>query len=176
MNDPRWPADVQGIVERRNGLVLRALSERDVPLRVLWFNDPINQSQMTLPTNVTKASTYEWLRRIRQDSSRHDFATEDSATGSTVAMCGVGVKDDERVPELYILVDPLQQGRGVGTATLGLLLDWLQSQTSFRGCRLLVSPANKAALALYHRFAFTAIASLPERNRILMELMWETSD
>lgn len=160
---------------RKNGFVLRRVEARDIPLRVEWFHNPVNRQQMTLPENVTVESTMVWLESIQGDQSRHDFSTEEEASSRTVAMLGVRDKMEDGFPELYILVHPDWQGKGVGTCSLGMMLEWMRAVPQFRGCRLYVAPENLAAVSLYEKFGFEVIGVREDGARLLMQVEWEAT-
>lgn len=153
-----------------NGFAMRRLELVDLPLRVSWFNDPRIRQYMQLPTNVTIESSQEWLRNAHKDPDRYDFVAYETASGRVVAMEGIRAKKDTPFPELYILVDPATQGKGVGNHSLALLHTWVQQLGAYRGLYLTVAEANKAAISLYERLGYQTIGRL--ENGARREMVW----
>lgn len=156
-----------------NGYSLRRLELVDIPLRVAWFNDPGVRAHMQLPEDVTVDSTRAWLRNAHKDPDRRDFVVYESATGRVLSMVGIRLRDKIPYPELYILVDPAAQGKGVGNVSMALLHTWLQKEGVHNGLYLTVAEANKAAISLYERRGYVTTGRL--ENGARREMVWHAS-
>jgi len=158
-----------------NGYSLRRFESRDIPIRVRLFHDPRIRLHMSLPEGITAESTAEWLRRAWNTAGRRDFVAYGLETETVVALLGVRDRAEHPgIPEMYILVDPAQQGKGIGALSLELLLAWMRNQHVYRGCWLSVSERNIAATRLYRKFGFvtTGVDAL-DPSRLEMTLRWD---
>ena len=153
------PLDVERSYSFLHGLRLRRFSVGDIPQRVEWMRDSETSSYMRLPKDPKEESTRKWFENAFQDPQRHDFVAYEPTTRANVAMIGVKASDASALPDLYVFVDPKRHGRGLGKTTLTLLLMWMQETGSYAGCRLDVSEANHAAVALYEGLGFEKIHS-----------------
>ena len=78
------------------------------------------------------------------------------ADGHTVVGDGgwFGPPGTEGSVEIGYGLSPSIRGRGWGTTTVGLLLDWVQDQPGVRAVRAEVLPGNAASLAVLSRLGF----------------------
>ena len=89
------PLDVARGSPRIEGLTMRRFENADVPARVAWMNDERTRQYMSLPNNVSPATTIAWLRRVRKTPGRYDFTVTRIGSDSPVAMLGLTPRDGE---------------------------------------------------------------------------------
>lgn len=164
------PLDVVRSYPRSGGYALRRFEYMDISTRVAWFHHPEVRKFMSLPESVTIASTTEWLQAARSKPDRRDFSVYRIADGRVVALIGVGEPSNQGVPEMYMLVDPDQHGRGIGRISLQLLLEWMGLQGDYKGCSLSVSEDNVHAVALYLKLGFEVTRRHANESRVEMKL------
>lgn len=177
-NDSGERLDVLRSYPSHDGFALRRFEFSDIAQRVRLFHDPRIRRHMSLPEGVTCRSTADWLRRARKHGHRRDFVVYDLQTKQVVAMLGVIPREDTaKLPEMYILVDPQHQGRGLGRTSLSLLLEWMRGQAEYGGCWLSVTQSNTAAVALYRKLGFEQTGvDKGDIKRIEMSLEWTRPD
>lgn len=174
-NDSGERLDTLRSYPSERGYAIRRLEYSDVPFRVRLFNDERVREHMQLPENVTEAGTRDWLKAARVDPAKRDFTVYEEETERPVGLLGLRERVEARVPEMYILVDPSEQGKGLGSLSLRLLLDWMKRQPDYSGCWLTVSAGNEPAVALYQRAGFEVVkAPGDEDNRFEMVLYWHS--
>lgn len=177
-NDSGERLDILRSYPSHDGYALRRFEFSDIPHRVRLFQDPQIRRHMSLPDGVTVETTAEWLRRARRDPNRRDLVAYDIESREAVAILGVTNRDDApTLPEMYIVVDPLHQGKGLGRTSLLLMLEWMRGQAKYDGCWLSVSQSNTAAVALYEKLGFkqTGVDKV-DTNRVEMTLDWMSAD
>lgn len=169
------PLDVARGYPRIEGLTMRRFENADVPARVAWMNDERTRQYMSLPNNVSPATTIAWLRRVRKTPGRYDFTVTRIGSDSPVAMLGLTPRDGEETPELYVFVDPDLHGCGVGSAAMKIVLEWLgRAESPHHACWLTVDLANERAIRLYNRLGFHLEGESRSHNH-RVRMSWSSS-
>ena len=149
------PLDVERSYPRVETTALRRLYRGDLETRVLWLSDQRTRRYMTLKGEVTLRSTAEWYDRVRIDERRKDFVAYVPRTGQVLAMAGLtGLEGGSA--EYYIFVDPDGTGRGIGTVTTDLVVEWARRSHFAERVWLAVAASNTRALKTYERCGFRA--------------------
>lgn len=159
--------DVMRSYPRLDGISFRRLEAIDLPTRIDWFNNPRIREHMALPHNVNLQETREWWKVAVKDESRKDFVFYEIGSGKRLAMAGLREREDPNFPELYLIVNPSHQGRGVGKACLTLLHRWVAETDKYTGISLKVHFKNGPAVRLYESSGYETIA-IDENSRIAM--------
>ena len=104
------------------------------------------------------ADTYDALRPFAEHGGgRGTFLVLED--GVVVGDCGwFGPPDEDGEVEIGYGLAPSARGRGIGTESVRLLVDWVQAQGA-RSVRAEVLPGNEASLRLLARLGFTDIGS-----------------
>lgn len=161
------------------GRVMRRLETVDAAVRVTWFADERVRRTMNVPRDITVDGTTEWIMRSRQDRGHRDYVLVNEADGAVVAMMGTRRAGEEPTVEIYLLVDPDQQRRGIGSSAMKTLMKFLRAQRDLSGAWLTVAPENAPAIRLYRKFGFTETdpENIPaDPSRIRMSTNWEETD
>jgi lipopolysaccharide/colanic/teichoic acid biosynthesis glycosyltransferase/RimJ/RimL family protein N-acetyltransferase len=154
------------------GYTLRRMELRDVPLRVEWFNDRRVANTMSLNGKFDVENTNEWLLRARTDPLRKDLVVFHQSSQKISAFVGYRSKTFGELPILYIAVDPDQQGRGLGTIGLGLLLDYMREEAGVAGATSEISSSNKASVRVHEKHGMTATEASGSDGRFRMVIRW----
>ena len=162
--DTGEPLNVERSYPNDSQLALRRFNILDVPYRVRWMNDARTRKYMQIPFVATIDATTEWYHRVKSDSSRDDFVVYQRANDKPVAMLGLKSSEDPHRGVLYIFVDPDRPGEGIGSASLKLLLSWVET-SHYDAVELSVSDDNAAAVRLYEKLGFTRGADVDEHRR-----------
>lgn len=142
-------------------LKARLLEEVDLPLRVAWFNDPRIYRNMPIEVPVSLANTRQWFTDNRMNPRRWDFAFVNCCSGqpgdseTVVAMGGLtSILQKDRRAELYILVGPEHQGKGVGTQCTIWLANFGFGTLGLHRVYLYTLEENQKAKQMYERLGF----------------------
>ena len=165
------PLDIERGYPQSRNFRLRRFEYRNVPLRVQWFSDPDIRRYMRLPAGVTIDSTIKWLTRVRKEDCRRDFVVTSKDTGVVVAMVGLKQEAHDELPEVYIIVGPDYQGKGIGGESLSLLLAWVRSSQIWPGVKASVHHDNIRSLKMFERCGFVVTES--SDDRYLLEWRYE---
>lgn len=156
------PLDVERGFPSQDGLHLRKLYQRDLPVRVEWMNDVRIRRHMTLPEGITLRSTIEWYSSIKSDTNRQEYALEDER-GRVVAMTGLRAQEASGPSEFYIFVDPNQLGRGFGRLATELTIQQARRTGTIPSITLTVARDNLRALRIYTSLGFVQHRANDER-------------
>lgn len=151
---------------------LRRFEPQDIEKRVDWLNDSRTRDSLTVEGEITIEGTRSWLQNARKNPNRKDLVVYDLDTLKMVAIVGYKSTPGETVPILYFAVDPDMQGRGIGSVTLKLLVEFMRSQPDIGGAAGEIYTDNIASIKIHQRLGFEQVdADLPA-NRIRMEMKW----
>ena len=144
---------------------LRELVESDLSLRVEWMNNPAVYNTMHYSVPILLGNTQEWFKRNRRNPDRYDVVFEDE-NGTPVAMGGLtGIDSDNFKAELYIFVNPLRQGEGLGTLATRLLCKYGFESLKLNKIYLYTDAGNKGACKVYEKVGFKLEGCLRNENR-----------
>lgn len=137
---------------------VRKLAEKDLDVRVRWFNCPSISSQMTIQTPLTLEGTRQWFDCIKNNETRYDFAfewNEDAEDNGLVAMGGLTNLHPihDRI-ELYIMVRPNLTGNGIGGNAIKWLCNYAFSNLNLHRVFLYTRQNNDRVRRLYERIGF----------------------
>lgn len=101
-------------------MILRRITEDDLPIRVEWMNNPKVFSSMNFEPPISLENTVNWYCRHKSSTTRIDVVLEDE--GNIVAFGGLTNIDYRiRKAEFYVFVNPYLQGKGFGTKATFLI-------------------------------------------------------
>jgi RimJ/RimL family protein N-acetyltransferase len=114
-------------------IYLRAIEERDVPIRAASFNDPEVRAELHVLYPFSEVATREWLRRVAADEHRKDFAICLLQDDRTIGFTGlVDINWRHAKAENYLVIgDKATWGKGLGKEATRLVLEY-----GFRELRL----------------------------------------
>ena len=137
---------------------IRKIKESDLNQRVSWMNDPAVYSSMSYTYPITMESTIEWYDRLKKDKSRIDLVFEKE--GVSVAMGGItNIEDTNNRGEIYIFVNPMRHGEGIGYEAVRMLCDYGKNSLHINTLYLYVDHNNERAIKIYEKIGF--IETLP---------------
>jgi RimJ/RimL family protein N-acetyltransferase len=135
---------------------LRAIGPQDSAQLYQWVNTP-ELVRFNAPYHPVHAPAHEdWMRSVVGDPTRRVFAIEERIGSALVGVVQlVDIHLVHRNAEMRIRIgEPDARGRGLGTATLGLLLDHAWRDLGLHRVYLYVFATNERAIASYERVGF----------------------
>jgi RimJ/RimL family protein N-acetyltransferase len=135
---------------------LRAIRSADSEALYGWLNEP-RLARLSAPYRPVHEPSHEaWLRSLADDRSMVAFAIEESDTGTLVGLVQlVDIHPVHRNAEMRIRIgEPGARGRGLGAATLRLLLDHAWRDLGLHRVYAYVFADNERAVASYARVGF----------------------
>jgi len=131
----------------------------DLPTRVAWFNHPTVSAQMTLEIPMSLSETQQWYRGVLLNPRRKDFSflvsDKSSKQARIIAMGGlIDIDAFHRNAELYIVVDPMQHGKGFGRRAIHWMCNWGFNIRNLERIYLYVHGDNQPARHLYEQLGF----------------------
>ena len=134
-------------------MIIRRISETDLPTRVAWMNHPNVYSSMHYDLPIVLDKTILWFRNNQDNRNRVDVVFEDS--GKLVAMGGLtGIDGSLGKAELYIFVDPFLHSKGTGTTATRLLCEYGFDTLGLNKIYLVTNESNIAAQRAYEKVGF----------------------
>jgi UDP-4-amino-4,6-dideoxy-N-acetyl-beta-L-altrosamine N-acetyltransferase len=134
---------------------LREIRDEDLERIVRWRNDPEILSRLFSHEKLTIEKQREWFAGLAGDKSRVSFIVE-TLEGRAVGQGGFSHIDrHSRVAEMGIMIgEREEQGRGLGTAAVRLLIDYGFRELDLHRISLRVLEGNERALNIYRRLGF----------------------
>lgn len=146
-------------------ICLRPMTENDVPLRVLWFNDPDVNRNLILPEPIEVQKTLEWQKKASRDITRYDCIIESKA------QCPIGciglrhINYHNRSACYYIVIgEKTYWGKGFGKEASVLLFDWAFKTLKLNKIWSNVASYNTGSLALLKKLGFQQEGYLREEE------------
>jgi RimJ/RimL family protein N-acetyltransferase len=135
---------------------LRAIRNDDSESLYAWLNDPRLARLSASYRPVHEPAHEDWLRGLAGNRSRVAFAIEETETGRLVGIVQlVDIHDTHRNAEMRIRIgEPGARGRGLGAASLRLLLDHAWRDLGLHRVYAYVFADNERAIASYARVGF----------------------
>ena len=136
-------------------LIIKGLEKTDLVTRVEWFNHPSIYEYMLVETPITIADTEAWFIKNRLTTSRKDFVCSDQNSNQSLAMGGLtDISLKHSRAELYILVNPFEQGKGIGRRFIQWLCNYGFKVLNLNRIYLYSMENNQKARDLYQQLGF----------------------
>lgn len=146
---------------------LRKFIMEDIPYKIQWINDPINNQYLHYELPLLEDKTAEWYERIKKLDTRLDM----TILSNNIPVGIVGLLNIDSVngsAELYITVgDSSCKGQGVAGQAMRLLMEIGFFTLGLERIFLLTETGNTAAIRAYDKFGFVREGCLRNdiRNR-----------
>lgn len=142
---------------RYEDVSLRKFSFEDIPLKIKWINNPLNNEYLHYDLPLEYEKTCRWFERIKNSADRFDAVIE--CEGKPVGLVGLlNIDGQELSAEYYIAMgDPAYKGKGVAKKASKLILEYACDRLKLKRIYLTVEPANIAAIRLYEKLSFKSI-------------------
>ena len=139
------------------------------PLFARWFNDFRTLSR--LGDTVQPWTTYQeeqWNESVAtRKESEIEFAIYELSSGRPIGVTGIGVDYRNRTAEYGIIIgEPDARGKGYGTETTQLMLDYAFTALGLHNVKLTVHAYNLAGIRAYTKAGFKQYGR--RREKILM--------
>lgn len=137
---------------------LRPLLESDFSLLYQWINDRelVHSNNTYLPVSMFSHKLWFKGRCTNSDGNQYMFIIDRNDTSETIGSCQVNeVKQIERSATLQIRIPSVEQrGKGFGTATVKLLLDFCFNDLNLNRVQIDYFATNVAAQKTYLKSGF----------------------
>lgn len=135
---------------------LRPFEPEDLAVIRRQMNDPEVRAQTGEVMPTSKAAADSWMQRVNQDQSRVWFAVVLKDGDRVIGETGLlRMFHPWRTTDLSIIIgDPEARGKGYGTETMRLLLDYAFGYLGFHRVSIGVVGFNESALRFYERIGF----------------------
>ena len=135
---------------------LRPLEKEDLGLLRQWANNPEIRGLTGEVTPTTQTGLEEFLQKIHNDTTRVWFAIVVKDDHRLIGECGLlRMFPPWRTTDLSIILgDQTAWGKGYGTETIHLLLDYAFGYLNFHRVSIGVVGSNERALRFYEKVGF----------------------
>ena len=135
-------------------ITVRRFAEDDIPDKVRWINDPVNNRYLHYELPLTEEGTRRWYRRIKNDADRFDGVI--LADGVPCGIVGLlRIDPVRRDAEFYITVGEKQyRGKGAALAASRQLLAYAFRERGLKRVYLFTETGNLPAQRLFDRLGF----------------------
>lgn len=135
-------------------VTIRKFEKIDIPNKVKWINDPLNNTYLhyDLPLEVTK--TENWLKKNKDRTDRYDAVIE--TDGIPVGLIGLlSIDCKNKKAEYYVTIGEREYlGKGIAAEATRLLLEYAFHQLRLNRVYLYVETENHSAVKSYERIGF----------------------
>jgi diamine N-acetyltransferase len=137
-------------------LYLRPVEKEDLDQFYAWFNDPLIRGLTGEVFPTTRAGMEEFLAKLQTDTSRAWFAIVLQENDRLVGEAGLlRMFPAWRTTDLSIIIaDQAAWGKGYGTETMELLLDYAFGYLNYHRVAIGVVGSNSRALRFYEKLGF----------------------
>lgn len=133
---------------------IRRFEERDIPNKVRWINDPLNNKFLHYDLPLETEKTKIWFENTKNNINRYDAVIEaDGIACGTVGLLNIDKKNHKS--EFYIAMgEHSYKGKGIATKAGKLILDYAFKQLHLNKVYLFTEINNIAAQRLFKRLGF----------------------
>lgn len=143
---------------------LRPLTEEDIPLLLLWLNDPEIRRFIDRPLPLTKELEREFLERLKKDS-KTDIVFMIEVGGKPVGIIGIHrINWFDGTAVTGTVISPGNQGKGYGTDAKMALLNYAFDTLRLRKLLSTVKAFNERSLAYSKACGYEVEAKLREQH------------
>lgn len=134
-------------------MILRRLQKDDLPTRVNWMNNPAVYSHMHFTLPITLENTEEWFINNVGNKTRVDLTIVEN--GKIIAFAGItNIDFTVNKGESYTFVNPVMQGRGVGTQARKMVLDFAFNELGLNKVYAFTNEENIPSCRLSEKLGF----------------------
>lgn len=164
------PTEPRPIVNIEGELVsLGPLDRSMIPLFQRWMNDFTLQPRIGAPLPVPYTIEVEerWYESVSTGNDRHTFAIRERASGVVIGSVGLHKIEPRSGTATFgvMIGEPTARGKGYGTETASLMLDYAFTILGLHSVNLTVAGFNHAAQAAYRKAGFRECGRLREHIR-----------
>jgi len=147
---------------------LRPLEEKDLPLRVAWYNDPDVRKTLTVTEQFELEKTRAWFASIRHSDSRMDFLIE-TPDGVPIGVTGLLHIDRAHLTaECFCVIgEKAFWGGGMGTEIHSALIQWAFEYLGLYKIHAVIRTNNPAIYRVVQKLGFQIEGTL--RKEMLLE-------
>lgn len=132
----------------------KRFSEADIAIRVDWINNPLVNETMFFDLPASIENTVKWYKANIGNKSRIDFSFFDG-NDICIAMGGfTSITKEHQNAEFYVMVDPAQQGKGIGKIVSKWMYNYAFSTLHLNKIYLYTNDDNVAAYSIYEKCGF----------------------
>ncbi|WP_413511889.1 GNAT family N-acetyltransferase [Myroides odoratus] len=132
----------------------KRFNEGDITIRVDWINNPLINQTMFFELPASVENTVKWYNANIGNQNRIDFSFFDT-NSVCVAMGGfTSISKEHSNAEFYVMVDPFQQGKGIGQYVSKWMYNYAFSILKLNKIYLYTNDDNVAAYSIYEKSGF----------------------
>lgn len=141
------------MILKRGDIVLRDFIQDDIPNKIKWINNPLNNSYLHYDIPLSYDKTLEWFKN-KGNHIRYDFVIEYNCV--PVGIIGLlSIDKINNKAEYYICVGETEyKGKGIATSASNILLSFGFNTIGLNKIYLNVDSENNAACHLYEKIGF----------------------
>jgi RimJ/RimL family protein N-acetyltransferase len=146
-----------------------------LPLYGRWINDFAVARNMGVPGPVTEPQEAAWFDRVATSRDDHAFTIYELPSWRPVGTTGLNQIDlHHRTGEFGIMIGEAEaRGRGIGTETARLVLDYAFTALGLHSVMLRVFEYNRAGLRAYEKAGYRPIGRRRE-SHMMGGKLWDT--
>ena len=135
-------------------ITIRKFEAKDIPLKVEWINNPLNNRYLHYNLPLKEDETYRWFERNQNRIDRYDATIE--ADGIAIGLIGLLDIDFQNYKaEYYITIGNREYlGKGIAFQASKLLLDYAFYELRLNRIFLFTEYNNTAAQRLFEKIGF----------------------
>ena len=140
--------------EKRMKVEIRPFNEKDIPLKVEWINDSINNKYLHYDLPLREDKTLDWFKKNKERTDRYDATIE--ADGIPVGLIGLlDIDRNNHKAEYYITIGNREfLGKGVAYRASRQLLEYAFCEIQLNKVVLYTEYDNVAAQKLFEKVGF----------------------
>ena len=133
---------------------IRKFEHSDIPRKVEWINNPMNNKFLHYDLPLSIERTEKWFESHRGDTTRFDAVIEvDGVPTGTIGLLNIDHQNGKA--ELYIALGvEANKGKGVGTAASKLMLKYGFMTLGLHRIYLYTETGNLPAQRMFERIGF----------------------
>ncbi len=137
---------------------LREYKKEDIPLRLMYINDPDISCSLTpeIPYPMTLHDEELWFESLTAIGDSYKFAIETLEDRKFIGGCSInGVDWKNSVATVGIFIGSgMHRGKGYGTDTMHVLINFIFMQMDINKIKLTVYSYNESAIKCYKKCGF----------------------
>lgn len=161
------PEDEPIVTIRGDRVTLGPVSRDVLPRMARWMNDLGAQQRLgfTQPGPFTLEAEERWYEGVATATDQVTFLIRERASGAPIGSTGLHAIDHRRRSATFgiLIGEPTARGRGFGTESTRLLLDFAFSVAGLHSVDLTVAEFNLAGQRAYTRAGFRECGRFRER-------------
>lgn len=136
-------------------IIVRKFEKTDIPKKVEWINNPVNNQFLHYDIPISVAGTEKWFDSHIDDANRYDAVMEvDGVPVGTIGLLSIDRKNSKA--EYYVAMgETAYKGKGVAKEASRMILKYGFEELELNRIYLFTEIDNIAAQKLFEKVGFT---------------------